>query len=207
VVFVARLGDGSGDLPAPPARRAYEIVNHAAGSPDIVPALTASQADVAVLDASRVAALGLTALRHVRERLPTLPVVLIAGEAADEFVAEAIRHDVNGLVADGTAPQLIWDCITGVLEGQIWLDPLAVRRAVKALAARHAAAREAARILTPRELEIVRLVGGGQANKEIGSTLFVTEGTVKVHLHRVFKKLRIRNRRALALFARERGFV
>ena len=63
------------------------------------------------------------------------------------------------------------------------------------------------RLLTQREIEIVRLVTAGLTNKEIGARLFVTEGTVKVHLHNIFEKLQVRDRKALAFHAKEKGLA
>jgi DNA-binding NarL/FixJ family response regulator len=57
----------------------------------------------------------------------------------------------------------------------------------------------AGRVLTPREKEITRLVSAGLRNKEIASKLFVSEGTVKTHLHHIYAKLKVRNRVELAI--------
>jgi two-component system, NarL family, nitrate/nitrite response regulator NarL len=58
--------------------------------------------------------------------------------------------------------------------------------------------------LTAREIEIIRMIAKGFRNKEIAEALFISEGTVKVHLHSIFTKLRLHNRLALALYARDR---
>jgi two-component system, NarL family, nitrate/nitrite response regulator NarL len=58
--------------------------------------------------------------------------------------------------------------------------------------------------LTAREIEIIRMIAKGFRNKEIAEALFITEGTVKVHLHSIYTKLRLHNRLALALYARDR---
>lgn len=62
-------------------------------------------------------------------------------------------------------------------------------------------------MLSPREIEVVRLLATGLRNKEIGNKLFISEGTVKVHLHNIYKKLNLRSRLALTLHARDKGLV
>jgi DNA-binding NarL/FixJ family response regulator len=72
---------------------------------------------------------------------------------------------------------------------------------------REAGARRLANILTPREIETVHLVAKGQSNREIADKLGLREGTVKIHLHNVYKKLGIENRVDLTLYAQKRGLV
>jgi DNA-binding NarL/FixJ family response regulator len=69
--------------------------------------------------------------------------------------------------------------------------------------ARDSGLREATRTLTPRELEIVRLIAEGLRNRAVADRLFITEGTVKIHLHRIYEKLGIGGRFELALYARD----
>jgi two-component system, NarL family, nitrate/nitrite response regulator NarL len=61
--------------------------------------------------------------------------------------------------------------------------------------------------LTERELEVVRLVAKGLRNGEIGKRLLISEGTVKIHLHKIYKKLRVKSRLMLGLYARDRGIA
>ena len=72
---------------------------------------------------------------------------------------------------------------------------------------RETGTREVAKILTPREIEIVRLAAGGLGNKEIAESLAISEGTVKIHLHRSDEKLHVDNRMALLRYAQAKGLV
>ena len=62
-------------------------------------------------------------------------------------------------------------------------------------------------MLTPREMEIARLVAQGRTNKEIAATLFIAEGTVKIHLHNTYEKINVTRRAELVRFAQEYGLV
>jgi DNA-binding NarL/FixJ family response regulator len=72
---------------------------------------------------------------------------------------------------------------------------------------RESAAREAGKNLTPREIEIVRMIAQGLRNKVIAERLSISEGTVKIHLHNIYEKLGVDGRLALMLFAQEKGLV
>jgi DNA-binding NarL/FixJ family response regulator len=80
-------------------------------------------------------------------------------------------------------------------------------RALEKMLKREAGAREMAAILTPREIEIVRMVAGGLRNKEIAQKLFISEGTVKIHLHNIYEKLGVDGRLALVVYAQDKGLV
>jgi DNA-binding NarL/FixJ family response regulator len=99
------------------------------------------------------------------------------------------------------APSLIVACIRKVAAGGQWLERDLATRALDRALAGPLPAMEA---LTAREREIVRLVARGARNREIGQALAIAEGTVKIHLHRIFAKLAVRSRVELANLAHDR---
>jgi DNA-binding NarL/FixJ family response regulator len=78
---------------------------------------------------------------------------------------------------------------------------------VRALLEREAGESAAARVLTPREIEMVRMAAGGLRNREISQRLAISEGTVKIHLHHIYQKLKVANRVQLTLCAQSRKLV
>jgi len=72
---------------------------------------------------------------------------------------------------------------------------------------RETARNEAAQLLSPREIEIIKQVAAGLRNMEIGKKLFISEGTVKIHLHNIYQKLGVDSRTKLARYAQEKGLV
>ena len=92
-----------------------------------------------------------------------------------------------------------------LIDGQ-WLEAGVVDRALRKLVRRGNEDRGAER-LTPRELEIVRMAGGGLRNREIAERLSITEGTVKIHFHNIYQKLKVNGRLELVLHARDRGLA
>ena len=163
--------------------------------------------DVLVLDIRMPGMDGLALIRELKkEKLPTR-VVLLTAALDEEEVLAAIRLGVKGVVLKEMAPRLLVQCVRTVHAGGDWLEKQSVRLALDKLLRREAGTREVARILTPREIEIVRMVAGGLRNKEIAAKLHVNEGTVKLHLHHIYEKLGVNSRVALTLYAQDRGLV
>ncbi len=146
-------------------------------------------------------------IRELRdEHLPTR-VVLLTAAINDDEALEAVRLGVGGVVLKGMPPKLLIQCIRKVYAGERWMERGFLSHAVERLVQREAGARELAKLLTPREIELVRMVASGLRNKEIGKKLFISEGTVKIHLHHIFEKLNVNSRHALTLYARNNGLV
>ena len=147
---------------------------------------------------------GLEILRRVKALRLAARVVLLCAGLSGAQALEAVRLGVDGLVLkEGRAEDLL-ECLATVGAGERWLSANAMRLALNE-AAGDAGARAVARSLSPREAEIVRAAGGGSPSKAIANALGITEGTVKLHLHRIYRKLGVANRTELALAARDRG--
>jgi DNA-binding NarL/FixJ family response regulator len=164
--------------------------------------------DVLILDLRMPKMGGLAVLREMqKEKLPTRVVVLTAALDEDE-VLEAIRLGVQGVVLKEMAARLLVQCVRKVHAGEQWLEKRSVSLALERLLKREAATRQIARILTPREIEIVRMVAAdGLRNKAIAERLYVSEGTIKVHLHSIYEKFKVNSRLELARYARDKGLV
>lgn len=157
--------------------------------------------DLLILDIHMPGKDGIAVLRELqRDRLPTR-VVLMADHLDDDEVLEAFRLGVEGMLLKELALKMVVQCVRKVLAGEIWLEKRAVSRAIDVLLRRENGEREMAALLTPREMETVRLVALGLRTEEMSSRLDISEGTVKTHLHRVYRKLKINNRVALTLYA------
>jgi DNA-binding NarL/FixJ family response regulator len=94
-----------------------------------------------------------------------------------------------------------------VARGESWIERDTVTRAFRTIVGREAAAESAEENLTPREVEMVRMVAQGLRNKAIAERLAISEGTVKVHLHNIYEKLGVDGRLELVLCAQRKGIV
>lgn len=161
--------------------------------------------DLLVLDLCLPRLDGLTVLRQMqREPMPTRPVLLTAAIAEDEVV-EVLRLGVRGVVLKEMPSRLLVQCLRKVQAGERWLERRSTAEALDHLMRRPDGAPEAATGLTPRELETVRWVAQGLHNKEIAARLSIAEGTVKVHVHNAYAKLKLTSRVALMRWAQSHG--
>jgi len=158
--------------------------------------------DVLVLDLRMPVMDGLAVLREIkREGLPTKVVLLTAGLDDDEMI-RALRLGVSGVILKVMASRLLVECIRTVAGGGRWIEKDLEDRAVQRTTSDpHGTG------LSPREIEVVRMVSRGMRNRQIAQQLFISEATVKVHLHNVYEKLALKSRVELGLFAREKGLL
>ena len=184
-----------------------EVVARCRDVEETLEALRARKPQVLVLDVRMPGGDGLAVLRSIEhERLPT-QVVLLTAALGDEELLESIRLGVRGVVLKEMAPQLLVEAVRQVHAGGQWLEQGLGGRALRKLLQRESGLREALRLLTPREMEIARMVARGLRNRAIGEQLFISEGTVKIHLHNIYEKTGVGGRVELALFAQEKGLL
>jgi two-component system nitrate/nitrite response regulator NarL len=197
--------DGLAQLLAGDAQ--YAVVGLCKDGEEALNVIRAQRPDVAVLDVRMPRADGLAILRTiVEERIPTR-VVLLTAQISDDEVVEAVRLGVAGLVLKETASRQLLQVLDKVTAGETSLDQKIIRRAVDKLLRAKSGRSQAQRVLTNRELEIVRLVATGLRNKQIADQLSITEGTVKIHLHTIFEKLGVTSRVELTNYVRERSLL
>ncbi|GAO77595.1 MULTISPECIES: response regulator transcription factor [unclassified Sphingopyxis] len=170
----------------------------------VLETLGSARPDLLILDNGMPERSGLDVLRTLRSRGDNRPVVLLTGGLNDELAREAIQLSINGIVIKATAPRDLLTCLESVVQGRRWLDQDVMQRVMEQ-AMSPDAPRDPFEALSGRERAVASLARRGLRNKEIADELGLTEGTVKVHLHKVFDKLNIRGRTELILLAQDRG--
>ena len=170
-------------------------------------AVRTTRPDVLLLDLRMRGATGLDVLETLSHERLDCRTVLLTAAVTDDDVVKALQLGVMGLVLKESAPETLVECVRRVHAGERWIEPEAMSRAFDRVSRRESAAREIAVKLTPRELEIVHMVAEGLRNRRIAERLFISEGTVKIHLHNIYEKLGVDGRLELAVHAREKGLV
>ena len=170
----------------------------------VLDALPGARPELLILDNDMPERSGLDVLRTLRSKGDDRPVVLLTSRLNDELAREAVKLSVNGIVIKSTAPRDLLVCLESVVQGRRWIDQEVMQRVMEQ-AMSPDAPRDPFDALSARERAVASLVQRGLRNKEVASELGLTEGTVKVHLHKVFDKLSIRGRTELILLAQERG--
>ncbi len=164
--------------------------------------------DLILLDIYLAGGNGLEAAAEIRTRYPDVAVVMLTASELDEHLDRAIRLGVAGYLLKDLDAAELFDLVEGVSR-----DEVAVTRAVASRMLRNLAVTETAVEdqldeapgLTPREVEVLRLVAKGASNPEIAAELHVTVNTVKAHLKRILEKLKVQNRTQAATYAMRRG--
>jgi len=170
-------------------------------------AISRHSPDVAVLDLRMPRMHGLAVLRQIQKEKLATRTVLLAAVLEDDDLVEAVRLGVRGIVLKEMAPTLVVQCVREVHAGGQWLEKRSVSQAIEKLIRREEATRDMAKILTPREVQIAGAVASGLRNKEIADKLGIAEGTVKIHLHVIYEKLKIDGRMALVLRMKENSLI
>lgn len=189
------------------AERDCEIVARTTDGEQALRAVQTYRPDVLVLDVRMPRLDGIELLRRMHAlQLPT-KVVLLTASLDDARLLEAFRLGASGLVLKESAPRLLVQSVRQVANGEQSWNGKAITGALRLVLHREQAAAAASSTLTPRELEVTRMVASGLRNKEIAARLDITEGTVKFHLHSIYEKLRIDGRYALMSYARDHGIA
>jgi len=183
-----------------------EVVASCAGADEALSASREHRPDVVVLDVRMPQRSGLDLLAVLSRELPDVRCVVLTAAITQEQVVEALKRGAAGLVLKESPPEQLIECVRRVAAGERYFDSDTVTQAVQAAADRSGPT-EAAGSLTPRELEIVRMVAQGLRNRVIGERLVISESTVKVHLHNIYEKLGIEGRLELVLLAQQKGLV
>jgi two-component system nitrate/nitrite response regulator NarL len=194
--------DGLGKLFA--AEADLEVVASARNGEDALRAVRKFTPDVLVLDLRMPGKDGIAVLGEMRrDALATKVVLLTAMENDDVLVA--IRLGVRGVVLKDMALRLLVECVRIVHGGGRWIEKSAANRAVDRLLQRESGIRMMTKNLTPRELQVARMVADGLPSKHVAGRLAITEGTAKLHLHHIYSKLNVRGRMALVRYMQRNG--
>jgi DNA-binding NarL/FixJ family response regulator len=172
-----------------------------------VDAVERHRPDVVVLDLRMPGQGGLDVLRTLAARKLPSRVVLLTAAIRDEEIVDAVKLGAMGLVLKESSPDVLLECVRTVHRGQQWIDRDTLTRAIRTTLAPDAPGRTEDEPLTPREVEIVKMVAQGLRNKVIAERLSISEGTVKVHLHNIYEKFGVDGRLELLLCAQQKRLI
>lgn len=184
-----------------------DVVARCLNGEEALRAVAAYRPDVLVLDVRMPQMDGIELLRRLHQRQLPVKVVLLTASLDDARLLEAFRLGACGLVLKESAPRLLVQSVRQVAAGEQSWNGKAIAGALRLVLQREQAVAAASSTLTPRELEVMRMVTAGLRNKEIAVRLDITEGTVKFHLHSIYEKLQIDGRYALMSYARDHGLA
>lgn len=185
----------------------FEVVCCCRDGAGAVAAVAEHHPDVVILDLRMPEQSGLDVLRTLAARQLSSRVVLLTAAIRDEEVVEAVKLGAMGLVLKESSPDVLLECVRTVHRGQQWIERETLTRAIRSTRDRDAPVQPAGGALTPREVDILKMVAQGLRNKAIAERLTISEGTVKVHLHNIYEKFGVDGRLELLLCAQQKGLI
>ena len=176
----------------------YDIAASVADGNAALEGLAGANPDILILDVQMPGRNGLDVLRALRAGGDERPVVLLTAAIDGRQIAEALDLRVQGLVLKDSPPDTLLRCLEEVRAGGRWIDPAMEERGLAAGSSGGGMDQ-----LSARERAVVDHVVQGLRNRDIANLLGIAEGTVKVHLHKVYEKLGVSSRTELVIYARD----
>lgn len=169
--------------------------------------LASPQADVMVLSADILADGAWEALESNPPKKEKTALVVVARDLSEEEFLRAIRLGVRGIYLEEMPATSLLKCLRAVHAGKEFIEKNMFLRAFNRLLRHSSAHKKFTEKLTTREYQVMEFAVAGMSNKQIASKLNITEGTVKIHLHRAYAKLNVKNRMELLLYAHKQGLL
>ena len=185
------------------------IIKEAANGMQLLELLRDVHPDVILMDVRMPIMDGVEATKLIKEKYKDIKVIILTTFNEDEYIFEGIKNGADGYILKDAGSDYIIKAIKTAYNGNILLDPEVATKIVRAynaiangkqtLSALNEYKKKL-KMLTQREIDVARLVAQGKNNKDICNMLFLTEGTVKNYLSKIFEKLELTSRTELALF-------
>ena len=188
----------------------FQVVGEASNGDEALKLVKQLLPDVLLLDHEMPKLSGIKVLQALSELNNNVRTIVLSGVLEGDEISKVFELGAHGVVLKDSATGMLFKSIRAVMEGQYWLGRQSVSNLVETLKHYRNSAKKAKPKnfgLTPREMEIVRAVVSGYANKEIAGQLSISEQTVKHHITSIFDKLGVYNRLELTLFVFHHGIV
>jgi DNA-binding NarL/FixJ family response regulator len=201
---LARLGLRTMLMPEPD----LDVVGEATTGREAVAMSRELQPDLVLMDIRMPDLDGLIATRTIKEELPRTSILVVTLSEDPDYLLEALRVGAAGFVLKDASRREVVAAVRQVLSGESPLDPKLAAQLIRRMAGQpREASPQHTDELTQRELDVLRLVAEGKTNAEIAQALFISVGTVKVHVERIIDKLGVSDRTQAAVRAFEFGYI
>ncbi|KAF0815641.1 putative response regulator YhcZ [Bacillus sp. ZZV12-4809] len=184
-----------------------EIIGEVKNGLEAVEMLQKIQPDVILMDLDMPVMNGIEATRQIKLNYPDVKIMILTSFSDQDHVIPAIEAGASGYQLKDIEPDILVQAIVQLMKGENQLHPKATSHLLTHLTNKNSTERQPLEELTKRELEVLREIAKGKSNKEIASSLFITEKTVKTHVSNLLSKLELSDRTQAALYAVRHGIA
>ena len=189
------------------AQHDLEVVAEAEDGAEAVDKALKEDVHLGVLDVSMPRMTGIQAAAELHRRKPELKTLMLSMHDSEQFLFEALKAGASGYVLKSGADTDIVDACRAAMRGESYLYPSAVTTLVHDYVERGGRGEEQFDVLTPRELEVLKLIAEAYTSKQIADALFISIKTVDRHRQNILDKLGMRDRVELTRYAIRRGLI
>jgi DNA-binding NarL/FixJ family response regulator len=189
------------------AKADLEVVAEAGDGAEAVEKALDGDVHLAILDVSMPRMTGIQAAAELHKRKPELKTLMLSMHDSEQFLFEALKAGASGYVLKSGADTDIVDAVRAAMRGDSYLYPSAVATLVRDYVERGGRGEEQFDVLTPRELEVLKLIAEAYTSKQIADALFISIKTVDRHRQNILDKLGMRDRVELTRYAIRRGLI
>ncbi len=189
-------------------RRNIEVIASIGGGKEGIEVAQDLDPDVVLLDMRMPDVDGLTVLRAIRQKGMEMPIAILTTSSSETDLVEALRNGAQGYLLKDMEPDDLVVALLDIVEGKTIVAPTLTPVLAKVVKGDNVSKKESKPMdtLTPRETEILGLLAEGQSNKIIARNLGISDGTVKLHVKAILRKLEVHSRVEAAVMAVEHGF-
>ena len=186
-----------------------EVVAECDDGAHVIDTLNANRADIVLMDIRMPEMTGIDALRAMRKHNIDTPVIMLTTFDDHELVTQAMQSGAKGYLLKDVSLETLIDAIKSVVNGETLIQPSVTEKVLKGLQGLEVSFEsfEQPETLSPKEIEILRLVAAGYSNKEISEAMFKSTGTVKNQVSAIMAKMGVRDRTRAVLKALELGWL
>ncbi|MBM9465371.1 response regulator transcription factor [Aeromicrobium sp. YIM 150415] len=190
-------------------RYGFTVVGELGTGAGLLDAVIRTRPDIVVMDVRMPEVDGVAATQALTAAAEAPPVLILTTFDDDAVLAGSLRAGAAGFLLKDAPAEDLQRAVRAVVAGGSWLDPAVTGRVLSGYRERALTTGSSPRVelLTPREKDVLDLIGAGFTNAEIAAELFLGEGTVKTHVGHIFAKLHLRDRSAAVVFAFDHGLV
>jgi two-component system response regulator NreC len=184
-----------------------QLVGEASGGAEALELVTKLKPDVLVLDISMPDLDGIEVIKKLKPQFPIMPILILTVHEDEGLLKAALKAGASGYILKQAAERELISAIHDVLHGSIYVDPAMLRKALIDETAKPIPVNPNAEKLTPREIEVLKLIVQGYTNRQIGEELSISVRTAENHRANLCDKLGLHSRVDLVRYAREQNLI